>query len=82
MSTGADWRLLSSCVAHVTRRRLYKTTKQICVQLPTSAVNVAPPAFAAVRRAVSDRLISPASRALSSKPAGANYGTDGHPTVA
>jgi len=31
--------------------RIYLFRKQVCIQLPTSAVNVALPTFAAVRRA-------------------------------
>ena len=50
--------------------------RQIYAQLPTSADNVALPAFAAAHRAVerrpcSSRSISPARRAHSSKPAAA-----------
>ena len=49
-------------------------TERVCVQLPTSAVNVALLAFAAQRRSCSNRSISPARRAHSSKPASAECG--------
>jgi len=67
--------------------------RQIYAQLPTSADNVALPAFAAAHRAVerrpcSSRSISPARRAHSSKPVTAACGgrqtdrqTDRRPTV-
>ena len=64
--------------------------EQVCVQLPTSAVNVALPAFTAERRAAAapavQRWIPPTRRAHSSKPAtgcfSGRIGQAGHRTVA
>ena len=60
--------------------------KQVCVQLPTSAVNVALPAFAAARRAAIHRYLLPAGPTAANPPRVAAAGerdrqTDGHRSV-
>ena len=73
------WRLVATLIA--VRRQMCRMCKQVCVQLPRNADNVALPAFARCTPALQqslDKSISPARRVHNSKPTAA---TDGHRTV-